>query len=79
MIFVCKFHSNIRGGGGGGGGYNYCEIYMHVKHTNELNNIDWAIIDHLNIDVACNLMVLKIQNTLDTHAPETKLFHIRNY
>ena len=38
--------------------------------TNELNNIDWAIIDHLNIDDAYTLLVSKIQNALNTHAPE---------
>ena len=38
--------------------------------ANELNNIDWAIIDHLNIDDAYNLIVSKIQNALNTHAPE---------
>ena len=38
--------------------------------TNELNNIDWAIIDHLNIDDTYNVMVSKIQNTLNNHAPE---------
>ena len=29
--------------------------------SNELNNFDWAIIDHLNIDYAYNLMVSKIK------------------
>ena len=38
--------------------------------TNELNNIDWAIIDHLNIDDVYTLMVSKIQNALNIHAPE---------
>ena len=40
--------------------------------TNELNNIDWGIIDNLNIDDAYTLMVSKIQNALNTHAPEKK-------
>ena len=51
--------------------------------TNELNNIDWAIIDHLNIDDTYNVMVSKIQNTLslNNHAPEKKQlkFPIRKY
>ena len=34
--------------------------------TNELNNIDWAVMDHLNIDDAYTLMVSKIQNALKT-------------
>ena len=38
--------------------------------TNELNNIGWAIIYHLNIDDAYNLMVSKIQNALNIHAPQ---------
>ena len=38
--------------------------------TNELNNIYWGIIDNLNIDDAYTLMVSKIQNALNTHAPD---------
>ena len=37
--------------------------------NNELNNIDWDIIDHLDIDDACNVMS-QIQIALNAHAPE---------
>ena len=38
--------------------------------NNELNNIDWDIIDHLDIDDAYNVMVSKIQIALNADAPE---------
>ena len=37
--------------------------------NNELNNIDWDIIDHLDIDDAYNVMVSQIQIALNAHAP----------
>ena len=43
--------------------------------NNELNNIDWDIIDHLDIDDACNVMVSQIQIALNAQAPE-KTTHI---
>ena len=41
-----------------------------INIANELNNIDWAIIDHLSIDDAYNLIDSKNQNALNTHAHE---------
>ena len=41
-----------------------------ININNDLNNIDWAIIDNLDIDDAYNLMVSKILNALNSHAPE---------
>ena len=40
------------------------------KINNDLNNIDWAIIGNLDIDDAYDLMVSKILNALNSHAPE---------
>ena len=49
----------------------FLSFYPKISNiTNELNNIDWAIIDHLNIDDVYALMVSKIQNALNTDAPE---------
>ena len=39
--------------------------------NNELNNIDWDIIDHLDIDDAYNVMVSQIQIALNAHAEKT--------
>ena len=44
------------------------EKVINIK--NDLNNIDWAIIDNLDIDDAYDLMVSKILNALNSHATE---------
>ena len=41
-----------------------------ININNDLNNIDWAIIDNLDIDDAYDQMVSKILNALNSHAPE---------
>ena len=41
-----------------------------ININNDLNNIDWAIIDNLDIDDAYDLMVSKILNALNSHTPE---------
>ena len=55
------------------------EKVIHIN--NDLNNIDWAIIDNLDIDDAYDLMVSKIRNALNSHAPEKtiKISYIRTF